>query len=39
MAGSVTTHFEQRDNHLKSGDFFELETLPDVHVPQHRAFG
>ena len=28
VAGSVTTHFEQRDNHLKSGDFFELETYP-----------
>jgi polyisoprenoid-binding protein YceI len=28
VAGSVTTHFEQRDNHLKSGDFFDLETHP-----------
>jgi polyisoprenoid-binding protein YceI len=28
VAGSVTTHFEQRDNHLKSGDFFDLETYP-----------
>jgi len=28
VAGSVTTHFDQRDNHLKSGDFFELETYP-----------
>ena len=28
VAGSVTTHFEQRDNHLKSGDFFELEAHP-----------
>ena len=28
VAGSVTTHFEQRDNHLKSGDFFELESHP-----------
>ena len=28
VAASVTTHFEQRDNHLKSGDFFELETHP-----------
>jgi len=28
VAGSVTTHFEQRDEHLKSGDFFELETYP-----------
>ena len=28
VASSVTTHFEQRDNHLKSGDFFELETYP-----------
>jgi len=27
-AGSITTHFEQRDQHLKSGDFFELETYP-----------
>jgi polyisoprenoid-binding protein YceI len=28
VAGSVTTHFDQRDNHLKSGDFFELDTYP-----------
>ena len=28
VAGSITTHFDQRDNHLKSGDFFELETYP-----------
>jgi polyisoprenoid-binding protein YceI len=28
VAGSVTTHLEQRDNHLKSGDFFELEKYP-----------
>jgi polyisoprenoid-binding protein YceI len=28
VAGSVTTHFEQRDNHLKSGDFFDLEAHP-----------
>ena len=28
VASSVTTHVEQRDNHLKSGDFFDLETYP-----------
>ena len=28
VASSVTTHFEQRDNHLKSGDFFDLEAHP-----------
>jgi polyisoprenoid-binding protein YceI len=28
VAGSVTTHMEQRDNHLKSGDFFDLENHP-----------
>jgi polyisoprenoid-binding protein YceI len=28
VAGSVTTHLERRDNHLKSGDFFELERYP-----------
>ena len=28
VAGSVTTHLEQRDNHLKSGDFFDLENHP-----------
>jgi polyisoprenoid-binding protein YceI len=28
VAGSVTTHLEQRDTHLKSGDFFELEKYP-----------
>ncbi|MEP6477121.1 MAG: YceI family protein [Actinomycetota bacterium] len=28
VASSVTTHMEQRDTHLKSGDFFDLETHP-----------
>ncbi|MDP9330666.1 MAG: YceI family protein [Actinomycetota bacterium] len=28
QAGSVQTNNEQRDAHLKSGDFFELETYP-----------
>ena len=28
VAGSVTTHLDQRDTHLKSGDFFDLETHP-----------
>jgi polyisoprenoid-binding protein YceI len=28
VTGSVTTHLDQRDTHLKSGDFFELETYP-----------
>ncbi len=28
VASSVTTHFEQRDTHLKSGDFFDLEKYP-----------
>ena len=28
VAGSVTTHVEQRDNHLKSGDFFDLQAHP-----------
>ncbi|MDP9317623.1 MAG: YceI family protein [Actinomycetota bacterium] len=28
VAGSVTTHLEQRDNHLKSGDFLDLENHP-----------
>jgi polyisoprenoid-binding protein YceI len=28
VAGSVITHLERRDNHLKSGDFFEMEQYP-----------
>jgi polyisoprenoid-binding protein YceI len=28
VTGSVTTHLDQRDTHLKSGDFFELEKYP-----------
>ena len=30
VAGSVTTDIEQRDKHLKSGDFFELEEYPTI---------
>src|SRR5437762_13986076 len=26
--GSITTHTDKRDEHLKSGDFLELETYP-----------
>jgi polyisoprenoid-binding protein YceI len=29
-AGSIQTNLEQRDNHLKSGDFLELETYPVI---------
>jgi polyisoprenoid-binding protein YceI len=27
---SVTTHNETRDNHLRSADFFEIETYPEM---------
>jgi polyisoprenoid-binding protein YceI len=29
-AASITTHNEQRDGHLKSGDFFEPEKYPEL---------
>lgn len=29
-AASVTTHEEQRDTHLKSADFFDVETFPKM---------
>jgi polyisoprenoid-binding protein YceI len=29
-AASIQTNLEQRDNHLKSGDFLELETYPVI---------
>jgi polyisoprenoid-binding protein YceI len=28
--GSITTHNEMRDNHLRSADFFESETHPEM---------
>jgi polyisoprenoid-binding protein YceI len=30
QVASITTNDEQRDAHLKSGDFFELETYPTI---------
>src|SRR3984957_16304749 len=30
QAGSITTHNEMRDGHLKSSDFLELETYPTL---------
>jgi polyisoprenoid-binding protein YceI len=30
QADSVTTDSEQRDGHLRSGDFFEIETYPTI---------
>lgn len=29
-AGSVNTRSEERDNHLKSADFFDVETYPSI---------
>jgi polyisoprenoid-binding protein YceI len=29
-AGSIDTNFEQRDNHLKSADFLDVESSPEI---------
>ena len=34
-ATSVTTGTPDRDAHLKSADFFDVETLPGHHVQEH----
>ena len=36
VANSVSTGNDQRDDHLRSGDFFESEQLPQHHLRVHR---
>src|ERR1044071_3911760 len=34
---SIDTRQEQRDNHLRSGDFFDVETFPEMRFVSIRA--
>jgi polyisoprenoid-binding protein YceI len=36
-ASSLSTHNQQRDQHLRSADFFDVEHHPEVVVTVHRA--
>ena len=37
QVASIDTREPQRDAHLRSADFFDVEKLPDADLPQHRA--
>ncbi len=38
-AGSITTRNEDRDNHLRSGDFFDVESHPHLRFSSDRVEG
>jgi polyisoprenoid-binding protein YceI len=35
-AGSITTNAPQRDEHLRSSDFFDAESFPEIHFESRR---
>jgi polyisoprenoid-binding protein YceI len=36
QAASISTRNEDRDNHVRSGDFLDVETVPHHHLQGHR---